>query len=1667
MRKRSFGRLLSAVLSATLAFTSVIPSYAMEGVDEDELVQDQEEAEPEEEESETLAEESAEEPAEEAAEEEILIEEDEDEELVGGESTPATIHIIFTDVDEDYKEVNGSVMDPSGTAPEDLKIKVGEDSIFTLPDPEREGYTFDSWTPEDEENVSVTEDGIKVLAGAMVIDEDYDMVVIKLTANWTANKYVVTFNAGDGKLEDGQGTKEVTFDAKYGELPTPKYEGYTFDGWFGSNDFQNANQIKADSTVATAAAHTLYAKYTKEPEKVKITVKKVVDSEDPVDFGSFDVAVGTPLEKALLAEGKDSAEDGMFVGFFTDPACELHQSVVNSSTAIEATTIYAKFTKEIYKVSLDKNCDDDVEGLPEADKDGFVGIRVINGWSKTYKDLPKLSREGYEFFGWFTQKQRGTEVYNKDSVDLSSDITLYAHWSIKRFRVDFDPNNAKARFGYYPDTVAYGTKVLSFAPTAFKTPEGYKLDGWYTSKDIETGELSGKVEADTIVTKDTSYIASWAPIEYTVKFNANGGKGTLEDQKRKYGDGEYLPEIAGKITRDNYVFLGWSLTANGESEFNDTDTSDITSEDGATVTLYAVWEGVQKTVTYKFGYEKQAEEVTEGPVTVHYGEAYPEPNPKYLAGNPGFYFDGWYDESGKKVDITKEKITEDIILTAKWTKVTYKATFNSNNSKKKTTKKPVVLDETKTEPMAFTDFFAASDAAGLVFAGWATPNRTYASLSQAELIGLLKGTKSATSKVVTTTLYAQWESAGTYNIKLNANLPATAKDDELWKGREYIGCEEPVNFTEPYILTGNEFGLYGYTLVGWTYKNAKGKTVTVKPAAKLVSLTNEKDKTVEVSAKWKATSYTLKYDLNGGVAAKRTKTTVKYAVNDTTRAGVALLNFKKDGENYVLDDKNQVVTKRGYTFEDWDGCQFYGNGLYGNLTLKARWSANTYDVNLDGNSGTVDGQDVYKLGGCTFDDPIDLSLYSVGKEGYYFDGWQVTAANGKTRIYAEDAKVSLKDLAFDADGSSFTIKATYKGHTNPVYILLNEEDVPENMKPSTYVTGEAKMVISDPVKPGYKFTGWKVVLNGINVEQSDVLDENNKIKANVDGNLLFIAQWERNTYSIEFYSADGKTPYGSANTEPVYYYDDEVDFTLSAEKIEAIEGFTGSVKGFATAPNAKKVTYALNKTYTKLAGKTADDDVLKLYVVGQPKVYRIYYNLDGGTIKNAVFEYKTPTKADMNLKTTAVKRGFTFKGFKCDDEYLDYVATNKDGFVTAIKKGANHTIVLTAVYDNEVSYSIVAMPNASDVVNAFGEVEAKKGVEFEYAGKTKIPISSKILVDRLTAYLGWSRPGYYFEGFATDKNGKHMIEDLSGLPYNKKNVATVYAIWTARENAIMFCPDAIILRNGKYERDESAEELGIKIQKSFYQKVNSKAVPISYKKLSAKGYTFKGWVLESHGYEKVTYTDKTKRFVKSVNKDNKEDVYLIPVFEENYYNLYINPNGGTYKGSKKKKRVGKYYYTDTLELSELSSDAEKSGCVLNYFSTKKNAKGRLGTTATKLSAKNKASVTLNAIWTGASLYKPTVAASIGGTTMAVHLDYGDNEPASDNIYEIQYSTSSTFAYDVRTVTVETKDEADFIVPVTPGKEYYLRARNITNDSVGKLNAKTAWSSTVRASKQNG
>lgn len=235
-----------------------------------------------------------------------------------GKLTPKKYTVTFD------PNAEGASVDPTN------KIVTFDAAYDTLPTPTREGYTFEGWY------LSKTEftDANKVEATTIVKTPGDHM----LYANWAANTYTVTFNPNADDATVASTSKFVTFDAAYGELPTPTRENYRFVGWY-----LNGVRVTKDTIVKTAANHTLLAGWSRSYYALTINYvdrngKKLEKSyEASVALGA-DFSVTSPVVKGYKLRDKDDAviEGTMTAEGYTYDVVYIKKSSGGSGVQIES-----------------------------------------------------------------------------------------------------------------------------------------------------------------------------------------------------------------------------------------------------------------------------------------------------------------------------------------------------------------------------------------------------------------------------------------------------------------------------------------------------------------------------------------------------------------------------------------------------------------------------------------------------------------------------------------------------------------------------------------------------------------------------------------------------------------------------------------------------------------------------------------------------------------------------------------------------------------------------------------------------------------------------------------------------------------------------------------------------------------------------------------------------------------------------------------------------------------------------------------------------------------------------------------------------------------------------------------------------------------------------------
>ena len=320
---------------------------------------------------------------------------------VASDAIPKSVNIVY------YKPTQDVSLDVAdGTAnPATISVNYGT-TYGELPVPDRVGYSFDCWMLE----------GVVVEAGTIVTTLDDHT----LTAQWTPNKYTVTFDANGGE----GGTSEVLDCGKAIVAPTVTREGYTFTGW----DSEVAATVPAGDVT-----------YTAQWEINQYTVTFNANGGEGGTSGKQDY--GTAIAAPTVTR-----EGYTFKGWDREVAATVPAGDV---------TYTAQWEVNQYTVTFNAN--------------GGVGGRSVTQDYGTKLSAPVVTRTGYTFAGW------SPEVAAKVPA---SNVTYTAQWTANQYTVTFDANGGEV--GTATKTVMFDN---AFGELPEPTRMHYEFAGWFTAKE--------------------------------------------------------------------------------------------------------------------------------------------------------------------------------------------------------------------------------------------------------------------------------------------------------------------------------------------------------------------------------------------------------------------------------------------------------------------------------------------------------------------------------------------------------------------------------------------------------------------------------------------------------------------------------------------------------------------------------------------------------------------------------------------------------------------------------------------------------------------------------------------------------------------------------------------------------------------------------------------------------------------------------------------------------------------------------------------------------------------------------------------------------------------------------------------------------------------------------
>ena len=138
--------------------------------------------------------------------------------------------------------------------------------------------------------------------------------------------------------------------------------------------------------------------------------------------------------------------------------------------------------------------------------------------------------------------------------------------------------------------------------------KGYTFIGWtgsnypqFTNQECYVPQMDVKINKTDVGNK--TFTANWKPNYYKLRFDCNGGTGTMDDQLFIYDD-VAQPLLKNEFKRDGYEFVGWNTKPDGTGITfrNRQVVKNLTTKQGGIGTLYAQWkarEAIYKVEHYK------------------------------------------------------------------------------------------------------------------------------------------------------------------------------------------------------------------------------------------------------------------------------------------------------------------------------------------------------------------------------------------------------------------------------------------------------------------------------------------------------------------------------------------------------------------------------------------------------------------------------------------------------------------------------------------------------------------------------------------------------------------------------------------------------------------------------------------------------------------------------------------------------------------------------------------------------------------------------------------------------------------------------------------------------------------------------------------------------------
>ena len=311
------------------------------------------------------------------------------------------------------------------------------------------------------------------------------------------------------------------------------------------------------------------------------------------------------------------------------------------------------------------------------------------------------------------------------------------------------------------------------------------------------GNHTVKVVADAISMIDeldrgnnerTDVLMVYERVPYSVRFDPNGGNGTMPDQSFVAGTEQALrPNV---FTRTDYLFKGWATNATGAVVVADSSQQKaLAYRRGDIVTLYAVWEAFRRTITFDANGGTVSLDSLTCSAATPCGDL-------PMAQREGHDFIGWFTERDGGVQIFPESIVKfDCTLYAHYEHMIFSVHFDANGG---TGEMPDVIATKGTATSLPRNQYTRR---GYFFGGWRMGPRSSDSFFSSD--------GAVCSVNANMTLYADWIAECNHTYRFEANGGEGSMSDIVVANRERLTLPDCAFSKEGCVFWGWESNTVG------------------------------------------------------------------------------------------------------------------------------------------------------------------------------------------------------------------------------------------------------------------------------------------------------------------------------------------------------------------------------------------------------------------------------------------------------------------------------------------------------------------------------------------------------------------------------------------------------------------------------------------------------------------------------------------------------------------------------------------------------------------------------------------------------------------------------------------------------------------------------------------